>query len=297
MSKSSRKSKKKVGPVSSRKKTKKINYKDDYIPNYKINFGPAFATLELDLKKKQSVFAEGGVYNRMDDSVEMKTSTRGGIWKGLKRALFTSNTLFLNTFTGLSSIENKLVLASHLPGDILPMRIEPGQSIVTCNHAFLGASHNIAPPDTRFRGKNMFLGASMFLTELKVDKKYDNSGIAWISSYGPYKKISLKKGEIHLVDGGLFLCADGDVRFKVVKPSAKQGYIKSTLLSGEGFSMMFEGPCEFYVSGRNLRQFIHFIEKHIPTQTKEIVRESPYRGHHGHHGHHHNFGKNIAALF
>ena len=292
MSKSSKKSKRESARVSSRKKTKKINYRDDYIPNYKISFGPAFATLELDLKKKQSVFAEGGVYNRMDDSVEMKTSTRGGIWKGLKRALFTSTTLFLNTFTGLSSIENKLVLASHLPGDILPMRIEPGQSIVACNHAFLGASHNIAPPDTRFRGKNMFLGASMFLTELKVDKKYDNSGIVWFSSYGPYKKISLKKGEIHLVDGGLFLCADGDVRFKVVKPSAKQGYIKSTLLSGEGFSMMFEGPCEFYVSGRNLRQFIHFIEKHIPTKT-EVVRE---KTHHGHH-HHHNFGKDIARLF
>ena len=284
MSKSSKKSKKKTKTLS-RKKSEKINYKDDYIPNYKINFGPAFATLELDLKKKESIYAEGGVYNRMDDSVEMKTNTRGGIWKGIKRALFTSTTLFLNTFTGLSSIENKLVLASHLPGDILPMKIQPGQSIVACNHAFLGASNNIAPPETRFRGKNMFLGASMFLTELKVDRKYHNQGIVWLSSYGPYRKITLKKGEIHLVDGGLFLCADGDVRFKVVKPSAKQGYIRSTLLSGEGFSMMFEGPCEFYVSGRNLRQFIHFIESHIPPrETRSDDRPI-------------NFGRDIGSLF
>lgn len=293
-----KKSSKKSSNVTSSKKTKKNNYRGDYIPDYKINFGPAFATLELDLKKKQSVFAEGGVYNRMDDSVEMNTSTRGGIWKGLKRAFLTSTTLFLNTFTGLSSIENKLVLASHLPGDILPMRIEPGQTIVACNHAFLAASHNLAPPDTRFRGKNVFLGASMFLTELKVDKKYDNSGIVWFTSYGPYKKITLKKGEIHLVDGGLFLCADGDVRFKVVKPSIKQGFIKSTLLSGEGFSMMFEGPCEFYVSGRNLGQFINFIKQHIPTQTKDVIREGNI-DHNRHNRHHHNLniGREFGKLF
>ena len=113
----------------------------------------------------------------------------------------------------------------------------------------------------------------MFLTELKVDSKYNDPGMVWFSSYGPIRKITLKKDEIHLVDGGLFLCADGDVRFKVVKPSAKQGYIKSTLLSGEGFSMMFEGPCEFYVSGRNIRQFLHFIERNIavPESKKMLI--------------------------
>jgi Uncharacterized conserved protein len=88
----SKKSSKKLSKEKSRKKTKKINYRDEYIPNYKINMGPAFATLELNLKKKQSVLAEGGVYNRREDSVERNTSTRGGIWKGLKRAFLTSTT-------------------------------------------------------------------------------------------------------------------------------------------------------------------------------------------------------------
>lgn len=244
------------GGPSSKKET------NEFIPKYDVKFGPAFATLHLNLNKDQSVYAEGGVYNRMDDSVEMKTSSRGGIFQGITRALLTSTTMFLNTFKGLSSIGNTLVLSSHLPGDILALKVNKGQSIVMTNNAFLSATDNIEPPSTRFRGKNLFLGDNMFLTEIKLTDRYHKDGMVWVSSYGPYKKITLKKDEIHLVDGGLFLCADGDVRFDVVKPSSKQGYIKSVVLSGEGFSMMFEGPCEFYVSGRNEGSLINYIKKH-----------------------------------
>lgn len=240
------------------------NESNEYIPKYNVKYGPAFATLHLDLKKEQGVYAEGGVYNRMDDSVEMKTSSKGGIFKGLVRAMFTSTSMFLNTFLGLSSIGNLLVLSSHLPGDILPLKVRSGQSIVMTNNGFLSATQNIEPPSTRFRGRNLFLGDNMFLTEIKLDKRFEKEGMVWVSSYGPYKKITLTKDEIHLVDGGLFLCADGDVRFDIVKPSSSQGYIRSVMLSGEGFSMSFKGPCEFYVSGRNENNLISYIKKHSP---------------------------------
>ena len=101
----------------------------------------------------------------------------------------------------------------------------------------------------------------MFLTEIKLDKRFEKEGTVWVSSYGPYKKITLTNDEIHLVDGGLFLCADGNVRFDIVKPSSSQGYIRSAILSGEGLSMSFKGPCEFYVSGRNENNLISYIKK------------------------------------
>ena len=244
-----------------KKLTKKKDFRNDYIPDFEIKFGPSFATLHLVLKKDQSVFAEAGSYNRMNNTIKMKTSSKGGILSGLKRTFTGTSSMFLNTFTGTSSIGSKLVLASHLPGDILPIMIYPGQKIITSSHAFLGATNNIAPPDTRFRGRNFLIGSNIFLSVLQVDSRYDNPGMVWLKSYGPHNKITLKEGEDHLVDGGLFLCSDGSIQYDIVKPS-RQSFFRSVALSGEGFSMRFKGPCEFYVSGRSIGGLISFIEKH-----------------------------------
>ena len=191
----------------------------------------------------------------------MKTSSKGGIFSGLKRTFTGTSSMFLNTFTGTNSIGAKLVLASHLPGDILPLMVHPGQKIITSGHGFLAATNNISPPDTRFRGRNIFIGTNIFLSVLKVDSSSDKPGMIWLKSYGPHKKITLKEGEEHLVDGGLFLCSDGNIQYDIVKPS-REFFIRSVALSGEGFSMKFRGPCEFYVSGRNIGGLISFIEKH-----------------------------------
>ena len=264
-----KKSKKKTTKYSSnnnnnnnnRKKiTKKKDFRNEYIPDFEIKFGPSFATLHVMLEREQSVFAEAGSYNRMNRTIKMHTGSKGGILKGLRRSFTGTTSMFLNTFTGTSSIGSKLVLASHLPGDILPLMIYPGQKIITSSHAFLGATNNIAPPDTRFRGRNFFLGSNIFLSVLKVDSRYDHPGMIWLKSYGPHKKITLKEDEEHLVDGGLFLCSDGDIQYDIVKPS-RESFFRSVALSGEGFSMKFTGPCEFYVSGRNVGGLISFIQK------------------------------------
>ena len=246
-----------------KKITKKKDFRNEYIPDFEIKYGPSFATLHVILERDQSVFAESGSYNRMNRTIKMKTGSKGGIFKGLRRTFTGTASMFLNTFTGTSSIGSKLVLASHLPGDILPLMIYPGQKIITSSHAFLGATNNMAPPDTRFRGRNLFLGSNIFLSVLQVDSKYDNPGMIWLKSYGPHKKITLKEGEEHLVDGGLFLCSDGDIQYDIVKPS-RESFFRSVALSGEGFSMRFRGPCEFYVSGRNIGGLISFIQRHSP---------------------------------
>ena len=239
--------------------TKKKNFRNKNIPNFDIKNGPSFATLHIILEKDQSVFAEAGSYNRMNETIKMHTGSKGGVLKGLRRAFTGTTSMFLNSFTGTTSLGSKLVLASHLPGDILPLMIYPGQKIITSSHAFLSATNNIAPPDTRFRGRNIFLGSSIFLSVLQVDSRYDNPGMIWLKSYGPYKKVTLKKNEEHLVDGGLFLCSNGNIQYNIVKPS-RESWFRSVALSGEGYSMKFQGPCEFYISGRNLGKFISFIE-------------------------------------
>ena len=256
----SKKTKTKYSKDKSKKITKKKSFRNEFIPTYEIKYGPSFASLHLNLEKEQSVFAEAGSYNRMNSTIKMHTGSKGGIIKGLRRTFTGTTSMFLNTFTGTSSIGSKLVLASHLPGDILSLMVSPGQKIITSSHAFLAATNNIAPPDTRFRGRNMLLGSSIFLSVLNVDRRYDNPGMIWLKSYGPHKKVTLKEGEDHLVDGGLFLCSDGDIQYDIVKPS-RESFFRSVALSGEGFSMKFKGPCEFYVSGRNVGGLISFIKK------------------------------------
>jgi len=59
--------------------------------------GDPFPTLEISLKKGESIFSEAGAMAWMSEGLEMSTNTRGGLMKGLGRAL-AGESLFMTTY-------------------------------------------------------------------------------------------------------------------------------------------------------------------------------------------------------
>lgn len=237
------------------------HYEDNVsIPAYKIFHTPSNAELVLNLQENQTVYANGGLMVWMNGTIKVKTET-GGIMAGLKRSLFTNNSLFLTSYTGTSNDgkSNKICFSSELPGDIIEIKIKPGEKKIIDSGSIVVCTPNIKF-DTQFRLSGLFMSGNAFLAELSVPDNSTNYGIAWLSSFGSIDKLDIKENEEYVVDNNHFLECDSTVKYTI----KTLGGIKSSLLSGEGFLMNFKGPCQVLVQNKNFKNMVHKIMQAIP---------------------------------
>jgi len=234
-----------------------------YIPKFKIINSPGSASVVMYLKEGQTVYDQHGCLNYCDSSLKVKTQT-GGIMRGLVRALFTSESFFMTYYTGMRVRESVASFASFLPGDLIAIRIKPGESYVMTSYGLVCATENIVL-GTKFRFRNVLGGGGMFITEAKVDDKSNSDGMIWVASYGGFERLTVEPGESIKIDHGLFCVAKSQYNYELTT----MGGLKSTFFSGEGFMMKFHGPCEIYVHCRNVNHFIHFIEANVVKNLKQ----------------------------
>lgn len=230
------------------------------IPAYKIFHTPSNAELVLNLEEDQSVYANGGLMVWMNSTIKVKTET-GGLLAGLKRSFLGNGSLFLTTYTGTSNDgkSNKICFSSELPGDIIEIKIKPGEKKLIASGSIVVCTTNIKF-DTRFRFSGAFTSGSAFLSQLSVDSNSSNYGIAWIASFGSIDRLQIKNGEKYVIDNQHFLECDANVEYNI----STLGGIKSGLLSGEGFVMNFHGPCEVLVQNKNFNNLAKKIIQMMP---------------------------------
>ncbi len=234
----------------------KFRNDSDHIPNYKIYHKPSNASIVMNIKEGQSVFANAGMMVWMDKKLKVSTQTRG-IFTALKRAFLTSDSFFLTSYIGVSEKGNKICFAPPMTGDIIEIMIKPGETKLVASNGVVVCSDNIIL-DTRTRLRNIFVGNTPFLSELSVPKESKTYGIAWIAAYGGIEQIDINENETFSIDNGHFLACDGDVQYSI----GTVGGIKSTLFSGEGLVMDFKGPCTVSIQNRSTRPLIELIRKH-----------------------------------
>ena len=255
------------------KKTKKMKYsfkeplleekknftptKEKFIPSYDIVNEPGFGSVIMNLKKGQKLITQYGSMSYMDGHIETKTTSRGGIWKGIKRALFTSQSMFMTQYIGSNATKNKICFASFLPGSILPLRVRPTERIIISPQSLICFTDNLTIA-TKRRIRGAFTAEGIAQTQFINETEED--GLVWLASYGAYNKVSVKEGEVLKLDNGLFLCSQTGVKYDV----GYVGSIKTAILSGEGLVMNFTGPCEIYTQGRNVNGLINFIGQSLP---------------------------------
>ena len=85
---------------------------------YDILCAPSYSLLEVQLEPGEKVVAEAGAMAWMSDTVRTETSTRGGLFGGLKRALLSGESFFQNTYRA-EGARGVVGLAPGSPGDIV----------------------------------------------------------------------------------------------------------------------------------------------------------------------------------
>lgn len=191
--------------------------------------------LEVELDPNETVVAEAGAMNYMEDGIEFHAKMGDGSdpGQGFMGKLFSAGkrmisgeSLFMTHFTNHSSAKKKVAFAAPFPGSVIPVNMaEIGEELFCQKDSFLCAAlgTNI---DIAFQRKlgTGFLGGEGFILE-----KLQGDGMAFIHAGGTVVKKQLN-GDALRVDTGCIAAFSGNIDYdiKMVKG------LKSMFFGGEG---------------------------------------------------------------
>ncbi|MBN1799598.1 MAG: TIGR00266 family protein [Spirochaetales bacterium] len=219
---------------------------------FKIENGPVFTSLRVQLGAGESIKAEAGAMVSMSNTLELQSKATGkGVFGTLKAAV-GGEALFASLYTA-SGGAGELLLAPPVPGDILKIDLS-GSTLFAQGGAYLAGSPELEL-STKGSFKAMFSGEGLFLQVIS------GTGTLFLSSYGSILEKSLASGENYIVDTGHIIAFEESVQYKLKK--AAKG-IFSTLASGEGLVCEYSGPGKLWIQTRNLKGFASLITKLAP---------------------------------
>ena len=219
--------------------------------------GTTMQTLNIEMKKNDSVYAESGRMSWMSDNIVMKTKLRGGLIMGLRRK-FAGESLFMTDFI-CESGTGIITFASEFPGKIIELDMTKIKNMVCQKDAFLCAEQNVKL-DMLFRRK---IGAGLFGGEGFILEKLSGKGKAFVSVSGEIIELSLAKGQSIRVNAGHMAMYEPTVDFDVQLIKG----VKNIFFGGEGlFLATLTGPGKVWLQSMPIKKLARKISQQlVPT--------------------------------
>ena len=210
----------------------------------------SYALARVKMNQQEQIQAETGAMVSMSEAISIDTSTRGGIFGGLRRSVLGGESFFVNTFT--AEQPGEVTIAPPLPGDIEVLEMR-GETLMVQSGSFLAATMNIEVDSQWGGARSFFSREGLFLL------RCTGRGLLFISSYGAIHRIDLAAGERYTVDNGHMVAFDETVKYDV----GRSGGWKTTVLGGEGLVCKLEGPGRFYMQTRSEDAFISWLQPKV----------------------------------
>ncbi len=221
--------------------------------DFNITGKPEYSMLSVGLNPGDEIIAESGAMVSCDTSVNVKTSSRGGVLSGIKRATLGGESFFVNRYT-TEEKSAEIKFAPPAPGDISYTKLD-NQDFYIQSASFLAAESGIEL-NTSFQGlKGFFSGEGLFML------KASGNGHVFFDSYGAIEKISLD-GTVgkYIVDTGHIVAFEPSLKYRI----KTVGGLKATFFSGEGLVCEFSGSGDLYIQTRTpetLASWVHPFRK------------------------------------
>ncbi len=229
-------------------------------------FGDDMQIVEIELDSGETVIAEAGAMNYMDDGISFEakmgdgSNPRAGIMDTLlnvgKRVL-TGESIFMTHFTNSGSGKKRVSFAAPYPGKIIPINLtEIGGKIICQKDAFLCAAlgTEIGIAFTKRLGAGFFGGEGFILQRLRGD------GMAFIHAGGTIVKKELNNTLIR-VDTGCIVAFTGNINYDI----QRAGGLKSMFFGGEGlFLATLQGTGTVYLQSLPFSRMADRILQHAP---------------------------------
>ena len=229
--------------------------------------GNEMQMVEIELDPGETVIAEAGGMNYMEDGIAFETKMGdgsapsggiGGFLKNLGKRVLTGESIFMTHFTNRAqSGKRRVAFASPYPGKIIPLKLsEFGGEILCEKDAFLCAALGTAV-GIAF---NKRLGAGLFGGEGFILQKLSGDGLAFIHAGGTIIKRELR-GERLFVDTGCLVAFTSGVQYDI----QRAGNLKSMIFGGEGlFLATLQGHGTVWLQSLPFSRLADRIIAHAP---------------------------------
>ncbi|MCY3742365.1 MAG: TIGR00266 family protein [Candidatus Poribacteria bacterium] len=230
-------------------------------------FGNDMQVVEVELDRGETIVAEAGAMNWMEDDIvyeakmgdgsERDEGLMGKLLSAGKRAL-SGESLFLTHFTNTSNSKRRVAFAAPYPGHILPIDLaQMGGELLCQKDAFLcaalGTELDIA--FSRRLGTGFFGGEGFILQHLRGD------GMAFVHAGGSVIKKKLNN-EVLRVDTGCLVAFSSSVDYNIEMVKG----LKSMFFGGEGlFLATLQGTGIVYLQSLPFSRLADRIIEQIPS--------------------------------
>ncbi len=197
--------------------------------------GDDMQIVEVELDPDETVIAEAGAMNYMEDGIEFKAKLGDGsdadsgllgkLFRAGKRVL-AQESLFLTHFTNRDTQKRRVAFAAPYPGKIIPVDMSKVNGDLLCQKdAFLCAAYGtrIDIAFTKRFGTGLFGGEGFILERINGD------GMVFIHAGGTVIKKELKNETLR-VDTGCIVAFEETIDYSI----ELVGGLKSMLFGGEG---------------------------------------------------------------
>lgn len=197
--------------------------------------GDDMQTVEVELDPGETIIAEAGAMNYMDDAIRFEakmgdgaTAENGVLDKLINtgKRMLTGESLFMTHFTNTSEGKRRIAFSAPYPGKIIPLNMAHHNNEIFCQKdAFLCAAYGtkIGIALTRRLGSGFFGGEGFILQRLEGD------GLAFLHLGGTVVKKELKNETIK-VDTGCIAAFTTGIDYSI----QRAGNLKSMFFGGEG---------------------------------------------------------------
>jgi len=198
-------------------------------------FGDDMQIVEVELDPSETVIAEAGAMNYMEDDITFETKMGDGSNPnaGILDALFnvgkrvlTGESIFMTHFTNQGRQKRRIAFAAPYPGKIIPINMaQMGEELICQKDAFLCAAlgTELSISFQRKLGTGFFGGEGFILQRLRGD------GMAFVHVGGTVIKRELNNETIR-VDTGCIAAFTKGIDYDI----ERAGNLKSMVFGGEG---------------------------------------------------------------
>lgn len=187
--------------------------------------GGQLPVVSCTMNQGDSIFTESGGMCWMDDAFDMESNTRGGLLKGLGRAM-SGESIFMTTYH-CKKDESTIAFGSSFPGCIMPVDLPAGKRLILQKTAFLAAENTV----TLEAHLNKKVSTGLFGGEGFVLQRIIGPGMAFLEIDGDVVEKTLAPGETIKVDQGYIAAFEDTVNYEITTVKG----LKNKFLSGEGF--------------------------------------------------------------
>lgn len=217
--------------------------------------GTPFPVVVCTVEAGETVKCQRGAMAWMSPNMEM--ATKGGGLGKMFGKMMTGESMFENNYTAQGG-QGMIAFASGVPGNILPIDVSGGRTIVAQKGSFLAAETGVNM-EIHFQKKvaGGFLGGEGF-----VMQKFSGQGVVFIEIDGSVVEYELQPGQQMIVDTGSLAAMDATVNLDVQMVKG----LGNMLGGGEGFfNTVLTGPGKVWLQTMPVSGLASAIQPYIVT--------------------------------